>query len=318
LREFTGELANDIGIGALDANGALVIPDEKVYGEYTDLLAQCHVELGQWQASLKVPGEPVSILGYILEYIRLTQKWDPTDLIQDYRIATELSPTWYKAWHTWALSNFEVITQLETSHDGLSTHHFNTYIIPAVEGFLRSISLSPGNALQDTLRLLTLWFDYGYQVGVNQAISDGLHTVSIDVWLEVIPQIIARVQTPRATIQALIIRLLHDVGKAHPQALIYPLTVAAKSNVNARKSVALNVMAKMREHSNTIVDQAEMISTELIRAAILWHEMWYDGLEEASKYYFADQNIPGMYQVLEPLHEMVERVRRCTNTLRSR
>jgi hypothetical protein len=38
--------------------------------------------------------------------------------------------------------------------------------------------------------------------------------------------------------------------------------------------------------------------------------MWYDGLEEASKYYFADQNIPGMFQVLEPLHEMVERV--CT------
>jgi hypothetical protein len=67
-------------------------------------------------------------------------------------------------------------------------------------------------------------------------------------------------------------------------------------------------MAKMREHSNVIVDQAEMISTELIRAAILWHEMWYDGLEEASKYYFADQNIPGMFQVLEPLHEMVERV----------
>lgn len=120
-------------------------------------------------------------------------------------------------------------------------------------------------------------------------------------------QIIARVQTPRATIQALIIRLLQDVGKAHPQALIYPLTVAAKSNVPARRAVALNIMLRMREHSNTIVDQAEMISTELIRAAILWHEMWYDGLEEASKYYFADNNIPGMLEVLQPLHEMVER-----------
>jgi FKBP12-rapamycin complex-associated protein len=60
LREFTNELANDIGIGAVDANGVMIVPDDKVYGEYTDLLAQCHVELGQWQASLKVPGEPVS------------------------------------------------------------------------------------------------------------------------------------------------------------------------------------------------------------------------------------------------------------------
>jgi hypothetical protein len=72
--------------------------------------------------------------------------------------------------------------------------------------------------------------------------------------------------------------------------------------------IANSVMYKMREHSINIVDQATMFATELIRAAILWHEMWYDGLEEASKYYFADGNIPGMFDVLEPLHDMVERV----------
>jgi FKBP12-rapamycin complex-associated protein len=188
LREFTNELASDIGIGAVDAHGHMIVPDDKIYGEYTDLLAQCHVELGQWQASLKVPGEPVSPLPRRSSLV-LTRQWDPTDLILDYKIATDLSPNWYKAWHAWALSNFEVITQLETSHDGLSTLHFVNYIIPAVQGFLRSISLSPGNALQDTLRLLTLWFDYGYHTGVNQTISAGLHTVSIDVWLEVIPQV---------------------------------------------------------------------------------------------------------------------------------
>jgi FKBP12-rapamycin complex-associated protein len=57
-----------------------------------------------------------------------------------------------------------------------------------------------------------------------------------------------------------------------------------------------------------MVVKAELVSTELIRAAILWHEMWYDGLEEASKHYFADSNIPGMFEVLEPLHELVEKV----------
>ena len=121
-------------------------------------------------------------------------------------------------------------------------------------------------------------------------------------------QIIARVQSPRANVSGLIVRLLHEIGKAHPQALIYPLTVASKSNVHERKRLALLVMNKMKEHSSKIVEQAQMVSTELIRAAILWHEMWYDGLEEASKYYFADGNIPGMFEVLEPLHEMVEAV----------
>lgn len=228
----------------------------------------------------------------------------------DYSLATELDPNWYQAWHTWALANFEVITQLEVVPNALTAQHFDRYIIPAVEGFLRSIALSPGNSLQDTLRLLTLWFTYGYQGGVASAITNGLPSVNVDVWLEVIPQIIARIHTPRQTISNLIIRLLNDVGKIHPQALVYPLTVASKSNVASRKTAAENIMAKMRTHSDIMVDQAELISTELIRAAILWHEIWYDGLEEASKHYYADGNIPGMFEVLEPLHEMVERVSR--------
>lgn len=205
------------------------------------------------------------------------------------------------------MANFEVITQLEVSQQGLSSAHFTTYIIPAVEGFLRSIALSPGNSLQDTLRLLTLWFTYGYQHGVSQAISQGMTTVNVDVWLEVIPQIIARIQTPRMAIQQLIVRLLHDIGRAHPQALIYPLTVASKSNVHSRRSVAQSITAKMREHSATIVDQAELVSTELIRAAILWHEQWHEGLEDASKHYFAEHNEQAMFEVLEPLHDMIER-----------
>lgn len=114
---------------------------------------------------------------------------DPTNILRDYSLATELDPEWYQAWHTWALANFQVITQLEVSEHGLTSAHFSSYIIPAVEGFLRSISLSPGNSLQDTLRLLTLWFTYGYQHGVNAAVQQGLHSVNVDVWLEVIPQV---------------------------------------------------------------------------------------------------------------------------------
>lgn len=55
-------------------------------------------------------------------------------MLQDYSIATELDPQWYQAWHTWALANFEVIARLEVSQHGLSSAHFTTYIIPAVEG----------------------------------------------------------------------------------------------------------------------------------------------------------------------------------------
>lgn len=52
--------------------------------------------------------------------------------------------------------------------------------------------------------------------------------------------------------------------------------------------------------------QAQLVSKELIRVAILWHEMWHEALEEASRLYFGEHNIEGMLAVLDPLHVMLE------------
>ena len=56
-----------------------------------------------------------------------------------------------------------------------------------------------------------------------------------------------------------------------------------------------------------LVQHAMLISEELIRVAILWHEMWHDGLEEASRLYFGEKNVKGMLAALAPLHQMLER-----------
>jgi phosphatidylinositol kinase/protein kinase (PI-3 family) len=78
-----------------------------------------------------------------------------------------------------------------------------------VAGFFRSIALSTENSLQDALRLLTLWFRYGKYIEVNEAVQEGFKSVSIDTWLQVIPQLIARIDTPIAHVR----RLIHQVFK---------------------------------------------------------------------------------------------------------
>lgn len=139
-------------------------------------------------------------------------------------------------------------------------------------GFFRSIALRNENALQDTLRLLTLWFKFGAHDDVSHAMATGFTTVEVDTWLEVVPQvrpryvnfsqtlitlqIIARIQTPSVSIRRNINSLLTDVGRNHPQALIYPLCVASKSSSASRMSAAIAIMDRMREHSATIVEQA--------------------------------------------------------------
>ncbi|KAI0032654.1 atypical/PIKK/FRAP protein kinase [Vararia minispora EC-137] len=289
LRQFVSSLARDLQPETPDrARGG--VPKQTIT-ELSHLLARCFFKQGQWQMELE-------------------DNWgarNVKDILHSYLLATHYDPNWYKAWHTWALTNFEVIGWLsEGKNLDITGESLISHIVPAVQGFFRSIALRSENSLQDTLRLLTLWFKYGAHDDVSNAMADGFGTVEVDTWLEVIPQIIARIQTPSSNIRRNITNLLTDVGKQHPQALIYPLTVASKSSSSSRKNAALAIMDRMKDHSHTIVDQALLVGNELIRVAILWHELWHERLEEASRQYYTEHNPEGMIAALEPLHDMLE------------
>lgn len=258
------------------------------------LLAKCYVKQGEWMTTM------------------MRGDWESAhvhDVIDAYERATTYHQDWYKAWHSWALANFEVVTALTTQakrqNAGLPASLVADHVVPAVQGFFKSIALSSSSSLQDTLRLLTLWFAHGGDSEVNTVILEGFNDVSVDTWLEVIPQLIARINQPVPRVRGSIHRLLAEVGKAHPQALVYPLTVTMKSNVVRRSESAGQIMEKMREHSPKLVQQADLVSHELIRVAVLWHELWHEGLEEASRLYFGDQDIEGMFATLNPLHDLL-------------
>ncbi|PWN54196.1 putative TOR1-1-phosphatidylinositol 3-kinase [Violaceomyces palustris] len=294
LRDFTVSLAEDLGLHSVDENGNQISQDWQSsprLGEFARLLARCYFKQGEWQTALN-------------------EDWvtdDNCDVIESYRRATELDRNWYKAWHAWALANFDIITHHERKGDAIPSQMIAASIVPSVQGFFRSIALASGNSLQDTLRLLTLWFKFGYQENVAEAVSEGFTTVIVDTWLEVIPQIIARINAPSPKVRHLIHKLLCEVGSAHPQALVYPLTVAAKSPSLMRIKAAMGIMDSVREHSPLLVEQAILVSNELIRVAILWHELWHEGLEEASRLYFTEHNIDAMFATLEPLHDALEK-----------
>ncbi|XP_050511015.1 serine/threonine-protein kinase Tor [Diabrotica virgifera virgifera] len=265
------------------------------------LLARCYLKLGTWQEALE----------------GLTERSVPT-ILACYQKATEYDKDWYKAWHNWAYMNFEAVlfyknvedtekSKGDRSNSDPDRFDSNKHTVLAVQGFFKSIHLSQGSSLQDTLRLLTLWFDYGQTAQVSEAIAEGIRLVEKNTWLQVIPQLIARIDTNRLLVSKLINHLLVDIGKTHPQALVYPLTVATKSNSSVRRTAANKILKSMSEHSPTLVRQALMASEELIRVAILWHEIWHEGLEEASRLYFGERNVEGMLRILEPLHTMMHR-----------
>ncbi|KAH9825549.1 TOR1 phosphatidylinositol 3-kinase [Teratosphaeria destructans] len=273
-------------------------PREKAeLDEWKTLLARCYLKQGDWLTKM------------------IDGNWDSEhvqDVLKSYYSATRYNENWYKAWHAWALANFEVVTSMTAGadHDSASVPKqiVSEHVIPAIKGFFKSIALSSMSSLQDTLRLLTLWFAHGKHPDVTHAITSSLPSVSMDTWLEVIPQLIARISQPSQVVRNAIHNLLKEVGRVHPQALVYPLTVSKNSDVGSHRSQAAGqILEALKQHSGKLAEQAELVSNELIRIAVLWHELWHEGLEEASRLYFGDHNIEGMLQTLEPLHGMLEK-----------
>ncbi|VDN02443.1 unnamed protein product [Thelazia callipaeda] len=176
----------------------------------------------------------------------------------------------------------------------------------AVSSFIKAITLAEGSRLEDTLRFLTLWFKHGDQVEVFETIQESLKLLPVEMWLEVIPQLMARLDSQQNVAQ-LVKEVVIDLSKVHPQSLVYALTVAAKSTNSRRSTVASEILNIMSETESTLVEQAKLVSDELIRCAILWHEQWHEALDDASRLYFQDKNVKAMIDLLNPLHEMIER-----------
>ncbi|GMM28463.1 phosphatidylinositol kinase-related protein kinase [Martiniozyma asiatica (nom. inval.)] len=304
LVDFTSKLSRDLGV---NENEAITQPLPKnIPGvsddveKFTRLLARCYLKQGEWKIASSpnwAENEAESILGSFL-------------------LATHFDSNWYKAWHNWALANYEVIPPQSKNYAGeqperkdreANEHMVSTYVVPAVKGFFHSIALSNSNPVQDTLRLLTLWINFGNVPEVTEAMQEGFQMVKIDTWVDVIPQLISHIHQPDPLVSHSLLGLLSDLGRAHPQALVYPLTVAIKSESKSRQKAALTIIDKMRAHSSILVDQAELVSKELIRVAVLWHEMWYEALEDASRAYFGEDDIEKMFSILEPLHELLQK-----------
>lgn len=154
-----------------------------------------------------------------------------------------------------------------------------SHVAQAITALFRAVQLSGAQKsnLQSILRILSMWFAHGDDYAVNEAMSKGIVSTDISVWLGVVPQLLARMEISSRVIRDLLSDLLIRVGESFPQALIYPLTVSKK------KAVAGRALEGIQQVNAELVSMASQISNELVRIAILWHEKWVETLKRAAK-----------------------------------
>ena len=280
------------------------------------LRVACWLKLGEWKVTDSIqPGSapmPESL---------------QTEVLTAYKRATASTSCGYMAWHAWALINFRLAQQMhdnlgyraQTSYNNndpslrsssLTSKTLRNHVIAAVKGFVTAICLGTkrwsASVQQDMLNFLTCLFNFGELPEVSATIKLVITSVHIQAWLGVLPQLLARIHIKSPSVRSVLHPLLIRLGAQHPQALMYPLSVLLKSPVVERKVAAESLMTSLKTHSNALVEEALMVSSELIRVAILWLELWWEGLEDASRLYFGEGNVKGMLDVLIPLHEQLE------------
>jgi FKBP12-rapamycin complex-associated protein len=270
------------------------------------LCVGCWLDLGEWKLSRST--RPNSAL----------PDGVTVDVLTAFKRATTIEKCGYRAWHAWALFNFRISVHLSEQGDHVTESGRGTragkkaisHIVAAVKGFVNAISMGrrreSASVQQDLLNLLTCLFKYGSLPDVSNALKESVGAVELEAWLGVLPQLLARIHMKNPNVRAILHPLLVRLGQKHPQALMYPLSVLIKSPVVERKVAAESLMNTLKEHSSGLVEEALMVSSELIRVAILWLETWHEGLEDASRLYFVEGNVSGMLDILLPLHEKVE------------
>lgn len=213
-------------------------------------------------------------------------------------------------------------------------------------GFIRCIALSPSNrqTIQDTLRLITLWFNYGYKKDIEKALKEGaLHClclccvhvegfemINIDTWLPVIPQIIARIHT--SSFRSGIDQLLQAMGQKHPMALMFPITVAFKvlsivSNLRVYSLLVRNSKSQasssepFEQHAATLAEACAGDAAGLVRADPRGHPVEGEVAQRPGRsvspvllrevrrlsivHLLIARNVNTMMSVLLPLHELL-------------
>ncbi|KEG11364.1 putative phosphatidylinositol 4-kinase [Trypanosoma grayi] len=224
------------------------------------------------------------------------------EAIEGLKKATELSPKNYSAFHSLGILHYDLSHDPSASPEAQVRHY-----VDSITALFKSVELSRSQSngvMEDVLRILSIWFSHSTVSEVNKAVKEGINNVPDYVWLNVIPQLVARIGITASLARSSLTELLVRVGSKYPHALIYPLTVTEKSPEAIRRLMAERVLKGIRVSNGPMVEEASLISNEMVRIAILWAEKWHSHIHCAARKL---DDADAMLRILDPLYDELEK-----------
>ena len=243
---------------------------------------------------------------------------DNDEIINHYYIsALKYDNTSYKLWHNYAMFNYKYYQYISSCNkleeenntsNKIKNKEIN-FATNAVEGFKNSLFIGGKNkkkTFQDILRLLDIFFSVGNKTdNLIKLISETFNFIDIDIFLNVIPQLLSRFDIQDNAILEVLFNILTKIGIAHPHAILSPLIVM-KHSISKRRKLSsekiLNNIINKNKNIKKLVDEYEIFINELNNCAMLLHEEWSEAIEDIAKP-FQDGDINSFINQMTKLHE---------------
>lgn len=102
--------------------------------------------------------------------------------------------------------------------------------------------------------MLKIWFQHGNLNEIQSKLKEGVEIIDLKVWIEVIPQLLARIDIKDDTIRRTLIDLLEKISLKFPQAILYSLSVQENSTSVERKRAAKQLMEKLKTTQKNLIE----------------------------------------------------------------
>ncbi|OHT07190.1 PIKK family atypical protein kinase [Tritrichomonas foetus] len=182
-----------------------------------------------------------------------------------------------------------------------------SYLVESFKSFLENICESGSSVHTLALQILFILFRQGSHE-IYTVFAEKVEKTPLSCWIEIIPQMIARLSSPVDELRELLQNLIYRIGMEHPQTVIYSLLVPYKSDNTERRMMATSMFDKLRIVFPNIVDGVVRLADEFMRVAVSWLELVQTHLDDSSRAYFGLGNADEMIDQLHPVRELIRKI----------
>ena len=199
---------------------------------------------GQWILRMTPPKEVSKVVEKVIPHLKL---------------ATELDPNNYKAWHRWAWASANIFHA--------DNHQINS-AVDAINGFMKCVKLHSSSSYSDLLQMISLFFRADLDSASFDNVSNLISSLDDSDIIKIYQHIFAQFDSKKSQATIFAINLIKNRLHKLFHVLLYPILLLKRSG-KENEELANDLLQNLRVSNPAALYQAEIITNGLLSASYL-------------------------------------------------